>query len=425
VRRLGLLVFGGAFVVLFVVLAIAEGLGDPSISSGDAIVVEDAPGDSREISKADFDHALELAAAAGGLKKVPKPGEGQYDELKETAVGSLLESVWLQGEADEMGISVTDAEIDQELEKLKKENFKTEAEFKEFTKQAKFTPADVRDRVRLQILSTAIQERLQESPPTPSQGEVENYYEAVKATQFTQPPQRDIRLILNKEEEKAEKALAALEDGNTAKDWSRIAKEYSDDPATKEKGGLRNGVVEGALEEPLDAAVFDAVEGELGGPIKAQRGFYVFEVQKASDETVQELSAVEGQIKSQLSQQAEQEAFGAFVADFTSKWTSRTFCAEDYLTERCDNYKGDGHPANAPPACYEEDPEGGRPAACPAPVFQLVPAQPGSVTPLTPQGTPLPQRPRFAGEEEGGAAAAPTGLPGGGAVPPTGAPPTE
>jgi parvulin-like peptidyl-prolyl isomerase len=418
-RRLGLLVFGVAFLILFVVVAISEGLGDPSIPSGDIVLVEDTPGDSGEISKADFDHALELAGVAEGQKKVPKPGSVKYDELKEAALTQMLESAWLEGQGEEMGITVTDQEVAKQLGKVKKENFQTEAEFREFIKGAKYTPEDVNERVKLELLSERIQAQLREEPPTPSQREVENYYEAAKATQFTKPPSRDVRLILNKEEEKAQKALASLESGNTAKDWNRVAKEFSEDAATKESGGLQKGIVEGALEEPVGTAIFDAVEGQLEGPIKAQRGFYVFEVQSADEETVQSLDSVEGQIESQLSQQLEQEDFNAFVTSFQSRWTSRTFCAEGYVTERCANFESDGRPAGAPPACYEEDPDGGRPEACPAPVFQAVPALPGSVTPLSPQGNPLAQRPVPAGGPEAAGEEGPTGLPPGAVPPPS------
>ncbi|HEU4944405.1 MAG TPA: peptidyl-prolyl cis-trans isomerase [Solirubrobacterales bacterium] len=418
-RRLGLLVFGAVFLVLFAVVAIGEGLGDPSIPSGDVVLVEDAPGASGEISKADFDHALELAAAAEGQKKVPKAGSAKYDELKETALTSLLESAWLEGQGEEMGITVSDAEVAKEFKKLKKENFPTEAEYQKFLKESKFTPEDIDTRVKLQVLSTEIQEQLKEDPPTPSQREIENYYEAAKATQFTKPPSRDVRLIVNKEEEKAQKALTALESGNTAKDWSRVAKEFSEDAATKEKGGLQKGIPEGGLQEPVGAAIFDAVEGQLEGPIKAPVGFYVFEVQSSEDETVEPLEKVEGQISSQLAQQLEQQDFSAFVSSFNARWTSRTFCAEDYVIERCANFESDGRPAGAPPACYEEDPDGGRPEACPAPVFQLVPALPGSVTPLAPQGNPLAQRPVPAGEPQPAGEEGATGLPPGAVPPPS------
>jgi hypothetical protein len=82
------------------------------------------------------------------------------------------------------------------------------------------------------------------------------------------------------------------------------------------------------------------------------------------------------------------------------------------VTERCADYKGSGHPSTAPATCYEAHPKGGLPEACPAPVFQLIPALPGSVTPLEPKGKPLAQRPHPAGElkEEAGIEGLPEGL---------------
>lgn len=417
VRRLGLMVFGVVFIVLFAVVAISEGIGDPSVPSGDVALVEDAPGDSGEISEADFEHALLLASKGGGEKKVPKPGDAKYDELKKSALNTLLESVWIQGVADEWGIEVTDAEVAKELEKVKKESFKTEAEFQEFIKESGYTSTDIDERVRLQSLSKQLQEELKEKAPTPSQSEVEAYYEAAKSTQFTQKPSRDLHLIVNKDRKKAEEAFAAVSKDNSAANWKKAAEKYSEDPATKASGGEQKAVQEGTLEEPLNDTVFNALEGAVEGPIKGQRGYVVFEVITSNPESVQELKEVEGQIKSTLAQRLEQEYFTGFVATFNNQWTQRTFCAPDYVTERCANYEGEAHPASAPAGCYEADPKDGLPKACPAPVSQLIPALPGTVTPLEPKGKPLAQRPRPLDEPGAGLEEGAAGLPGG-AVPP-------
>jgi parvulin-like peptidyl-prolyl isomerase len=421
VRRLGLLVFGAIFVVLFAVVAIAEGLGDPSVPSGAVALVEDVPAETGEVTEAEFAHALELAAKQGG-EKVPKPGDPKYDELKETALSSLFEGIWVQGTAEEWGIEVTDAEVAKELKKVKEESFKSEAEFQEFLKESGFTPADIDERVKLQVLTEQLQEELNERAPAPSQSEIEAYYEAAKSTQFSQKPSRDIRLIVNKDREKAEEAEAAVAKDNSATNWQKVAKKYSEDPTTKENGGEQKGVQEGVLEEPLNKTVFGTPEGVIEGPIKTQRGYIVVEVVAATPESVQELKAVESQIKSTLAQQLEQEHFTGFVSSFSNEWTQRTFCASDYLIERCANFEDDGRPATAPEGCFEADPKGGPPKACPAPVSQLVPAMPGTITPLEPKGNPLPQRPLPLDEPGATGEEGATGLPEG-AMPPTGAPP--
>ena len=211
VRRLGLLIFGVAFIVLFVGIAIAEGLGDPSIPSDSIAVVEEIPDgaeapfdqpfkdcagkevtqDLGDVTKAEYDCAFLQVVASSGLKKTPKPGDKQYDELKETTVGSILETIWIQGLAAEEGITVTTEEVEKELKKLKDQNFKTDAEFQKFLRTSHYTTQDVNERVKIQILSTKIQEQLGEGAGEPSKGEIQEYYDEAKATQFTTPPTRE------------------------------------------------------------------------------------------------------------------------------------------------------------------------------------------------------------------------------------------
>jgi len=424
VRRLGLLIFGVAFVALFAIVAVSVGVGDPSVPSGDAALVENVPGDFGNVSEDRIAHARELAAAQAKEKTPPKPGDPKYEEQNEAAVNSVLEGVWIRGIAAEWGIEVSDAEVAKELKKVKKESFKSEAEFQEFLKESHYTSKDVNERVEIQMLSTQLQEQLKEKVPAPSQSEIENYYEAAKATQFTQKPSRDVRLVVNKDRKKAEEADAALTKDNTAKNWAKVVKKYSEDPTTKASGGLQKGLQEGLIEEPLNKAIFATPEGQVEGPIKAKRGFTVFEVVNSTPESVQDLKTVESQIQATLAQQAEQEYFTNFVANFNTQWTQRTFCAPGYVTLRCANFQASGHPSTAPEGCYEADPKGGLPEACPAPVFQLVPAMPGTVSPLEPRGKPLAQRPRPPGEETEEAATGLEGLPEG-AVPPTAGAPEE
>lgn len=414
-QRFGLVVFGVLFVALFAGFAIAQGLGDPSIPSGDIALVEEVPDDIGTISQEEFDRAMLQAAVQSGLKKAPEPADKKYEEVKTAALGELLDAIWIQGQGEEMGIEVTPKQIATELEQIKQQNFNDDAAFEKFLKESRFTPEDVDKRVRLQILSTQIQQKLTTGAAPASESEVEDYYDAAKSTQFTQPASRDIRAIVNKDEKKVEEAKAALEKDDSAKNWKVVAKKYSEDPFTKTTGGLQAGVTEesGRFPKEVEEAMFDAALVTIEGPVKGTTGSYVFEVEKTTPEKVQELKEVKSQISTQLTQQAQQTSFSEFVSAYQNKWTSRTFCAEGFVIERCANYVSPGHPSTAPPACYEADPKGGRPADCPAPVLSVAPALPGSTTILTPQGERLPQRPRPEGLEEAkeGAEAGLEGLP--------------
>jgi parvulin-like peptidyl-prolyl isomerase len=421
-QRLALVVFGALFVVLFAGFAITQGLGDPSIPSGDVALVEEVPSEIGHVSQEEFDRTMLQTAVQSGLKKAPKPGDKKYEEVREAAMGELLDSVWIQGEGEEMGIEVTPKQIETELDQIKQQNFKSDAEFAKFLKESHFTKEDVDRRVRLQVLSTQIQQKLTSNATPATESEVEEFYDEAKATQFTQPPSRDIRAIVNKDAKKVEEAKAALEKDDSAKNWKVVAKKYSEDPFTKETGGLQAGVTDesGRFPKEVEGAMFAAALLKIEGPIKGEESTYLFQVEKETQEKVQKLEEVKSQISTQLTQQAQQASFADFVANFTSKWTSRTFCADGYEIEKCANYSSPGHPASAPPACYEEDPKGARPPDCPAPVALAAPAIPGSVSILSPQGERLQQRPRPVGLEEAeeGAEAGLEGLvPGGAEVP--------
>lgn len=112
------------------------------------------------ITKVEFHHALAQAAAQAGRKSTPKPGRGGYGKLKELAIGEQLDSIWINGQAAEMGIHVTHRRISRELVLLRKQAFRSKAEYNRFLKEAHYTRRDVRERVEVQLLSLAIQRRV-------------------------------------------------------------------------------------------------------------------------------------------------------------------------------------------------------------------------------------------------------------------------
>ena len=111
-RRLGLLVFGAVFVLLFAGFAIAQGIGEPSVPSGAVVFLEDMPSDAAApldkpfkdckgktvtqdlsvVTDAEFACAFERSVAGSELKKTPKPGTSEYEELQGKTVEAILET---------------------------------------------------------------------------------------------------------------------------------------------------------------------------------------------------------------------------------------------------------------------------------------------------------------------------------------------
>ncbi len=405
-QRLALILFGALLIALFVGFAVAQGLGRESVPEGDVAIVEGVPDGANTVSEAELKRATLQQALQGGLKKLPKEDSSQFEELRRVALGELLDFIWIQAQADELGIRATKKQNEAELEKIKEQNFPTEAAYEEFLKSSKLTVADVEQRIELQVLSSLISEAVNRNATLPSSGEISDYYEAAKANQFTTEASRDVRIVTNKDKAEVEAAKAELEKDDSPANWKKVAEKYSSDPTTGSKGGLQRGLTEKLLATagPFKEAIFGSASNELIGPIKFQGNYTLIEVVRLKPEKVQTLAEVRSQISSTLQQQAREAVFERFIADYQSKWESRTICNSDVAIERCSNFRGDGRPLGANPACYEADPKA--PATeCPSLVTPIKPTVPGKVTILQPKGEPLVQRPVPASA----AAGAPTG----------------
>ena len=140
----------------------AGALPSPEALPGNMVaVVSNVPISRGRITKVEFQHELALGAVDAGRSSVPRLGENGYERLKKSAIHNLLEATWILGEAREMDIAVTRSEVAHEVSLIKRQSFKSRAEYLKFLREAQYTKRDVHERVELQILSTRLQRRLQ------------------------------------------------------------------------------------------------------------------------------------------------------------------------------------------------------------------------------------------------------------------------
>ena len=399
-RKLSRFLALGAFFVSLAVVLSACGGSDESIP-GNAVA---KVGEST-IPKETFDHWMKIAAvssqgsAPGGktaeaavpdapefknciaekTKSAPKPAKGQpkptpdafktqcqqeYDGLKQQVMQFLISSEWIQGEARDQGVEVSQEEIDKQFETTKKQSFPKEADFQKFLKTSGMTLEDIKFRVKLDALSNALRKKITEGKDKVDDKQLAEYYEKNKE-RFAQPERRDLRIILTKTEAKAREAKAALQGGQS---WKATAKEFSIDQASKNQGGVLLAVAKGQQEKAFDEAIFAAPKGQLQGPVKTQFGFYVFEVTKVTKATQQSLKDATPTIKQLLASQNQQKALDGFVEDFREKWKSKTNCQDDFITQDCKNApEPKTTTTGAPPAGGTPPPGEGTPPPAPAP----------------------------------------------------------
>src|SRR3954467_10792525 len=347
----------GAF---FVPAAIFAGCGGVP---GDAV----ATVDGTSISKSDFDHWMTVAAKSGGQsgaaapkppaytecikqkrKTTPAPAKGQpkvtdaqlksqckqeYNSLRDQVLQLLISFKWIEGEAKQMNIKVSDKEVQASFDKQKKQAFPKDADFQKFLKDSGQTEADILKRVRLDTLSNKIREKVTKGKDNVTDAQIAAYYNKNKA-RFAQPERRDPRIVLTKDKAKAEKARKAIAGGQS---FASVAKKYSIDQASKAQGGKLPAVAKGQQEKALDTAIFKAKQGQLTGPVKTQFGYYVFEVAKVTPASQQTLAQAKTTIKQTLASQNQQKALDKFVKSFRKRWKAKTDCADSFRTQDCKN----------------------------------------------------------------------------------------
>ena len=421
----------GAGLVLAIVLAgVTAGFGSTSVPEDDVAVVDEDINvpevvEDGKISKEAFDRSLELAARQSGQQQVPQPGDEQYDQLKEQAMGLVLDIAWITGEAQERGIEVTDTEVQQEFQSTKKENFETEAEFQRFLQQSGLTEAEILQRVELQLASEQIQQGIAEGSE-PTEDELREFYD-LNEDQFEQPEQRTIRIVQNQDAAQVEQAATQLQQDNSPASWKTVAAQFSTDANSKDQGGVREAITPGVFEQPLDDEIFNAAQGEVVGPVSTSRGSFVFQVDEITPAETQPFEAAQPQIQEQLAAQKEQEVFNAFLTDYRDRWTELTVCADGYVIPRCENFTGSQLPPCPDPSLPEEQQQLQlEQNGCPPPVLTTSPVAPGSIRAFTAITGGSPQRPHPPGEDQPAPQVPGGAIPGGaapGAAPPGGAPP--
>jgi parvulin-like peptidyl-prolyl isomerase len=268
-------------------------------------------------------------AEQSGLGDV-SPDSPQFEVTVQQIMPTLVDFEIAQAYAEENGITVSENEVNQEIESIKNQiaeqaraqgmDVGREEAFQQALQQAGLTEEELREQLREQLPVQKVQERVVGDVEA-SQEEVERFYEENKELQFTTPEQRCARHILfNKDQrEKAEEVKGQLQNGA---DFAELAREFSQDPGSAEQGGSLgcNPETDPATGQPIfvpefSDAIFAAEEGEIVGPVETEFGYHVIEVTDIRQKSTQPLSEVEDQIRVQLSTDEQAEEFSAWIQD--------------------------------------------------------------------------------------------------------------
>ena len=217
--------------------------------------------------------ALDAEVAKLRLQSPYLFGEGSgvsEGEIREALLDELINRELLTQKAKELGIEVSEAEIDAEMETIQA-NYESEEEFTAALEGAGFTLDTAREQVRWQLINEFILLTLEEEI-TVTDAEVRAYYDDNQEEFQTAAAKRASHILLAPEDEDlARDVLAQLKDGA---DFAKLAAEHSTDGSAQEGGDLGWPTVQYVPE--FEAAVNSLDSGEMTDDlVETQYGWHI------------------------------------------------------------------------------------------------------------------------------------------------------
>ena len=314
-------------VILLCALA-SIGLAGCGGSSEDVPADAVAVVDGQDIARSDYEALIAQAKKSykNQKREFPAAGSQEFQTLRNQAVQFLVQREQFEQKADDLDVEVTDKQVDDRLEQIKKQYFGGDT--KKFEKQLKeqgINETQVRNDIRAQLVSEKIFAQVT-GKVTVSDDEIEKYY-AKNKTQYSQPESRDVRHILVKTKAQADDLYTQLENGA---DFAALAKKFSEDTGSKANGGKLT-ISKGQTVAPFDQTAFQLKKNAISKPVKTEFGYHIIQpLSETKPAKVTALKEVRASIKQQLAQTQKNEAMTKWVDDLKQDYKDKVAYATGF-----------------------------------------------------------------------------------------------
>lgn len=259
------------------------------------------------ITKAEYDKRLE------DVKKIMKQyyGEDFFDsedgkqslnEIKQQLLDEMISNELCLKKAEDMGIKVTDEEVQKEIEALEKLHGGKE-QFNQVLEQQGLTLEEVTKDIRLELVLQKLKNKVTENVEV-SESEIKQFYEDNK-DQLKKPDEIRARHILVDSKEQAQEILEKIRKGE---DFAQLAKEYSNCPSS-ENGGDLDYFTKGSMVPEFEEVAFNMEIGEISDIVKTQFGYHIIKLEDKKTYPTPEFEDVKAFIETRLISDKKEEFF--------------------------------------------------------------------------------------------------------------------
>lgn len=227
------------------------------------------------------------------------------DILKQNAK-QLAEKKLLLAAAEKENISATSTQVDSALEISYKRSGGKE-KYMEFLSKNNLTLDYVKSEIRKGLTIQQFFNKIAEENARVTEEDIQNAYAqdktaSVRHILFSTQGKSDSEKVEIKK--KAEEVLARARKGEN---FSELVKKYSDDPGSKNTGGLYKDFGRGKMVKPFEDAAFSVPIGQISDLVETRYGYHIVKVVDRKKET-KPLAEVHDQLKNQLQRSKKKDA---------------------------------------------------------------------------------------------------------------------
>lgn len=302
-------------------IAVVFAMAVPTLLTAEILEAVVARVGDRIITRSQYSRRLQ-----DGLEELSRNYTGaelqkRQQEYRSTLLNEMLSELLIKDRADRMGLTVTAAEVQDAINRLKGQyGIKTDAEFEDSLRKSGLTRAEMENRLRDTLMTNKVFARELRSRQELSDKELRERYEREKE-QFRLPERAKVReiVVVVPDDAPAEsrallrrQAEEAYEKAKAGEDFATLVARYSGAP-TKETGGDLGTVAKGELTPSLDTGVFTSDAGAIVGPVETRFGWHILKVEQRIPSETPGFDAVKDELRKDAGEESFQRDYKAYI----------------------------------------------------------------------------------------------------------------
>lgn len=246
--------------------------------------------------------------------------------LRREVLDRLIDDELISEQAAELRLSITPEQVDSSIAEIKRQNNIDDKQLMEALRGQGMTMTSYRADLKRQLLRFRVINIAVGSKVNISDEDVRAYYNRHYKATGANVQVRASHIFLGIPEgadagvvgEKLALGRKLAERAAT-EDFAKLAREYSDDAATRAEGGDLGYFGKDLLPKAIEDLVFAMKPGEIRGPVRADRGFHVIKLVDRKITDAKPLEDVEDDIRLQLRQKEMDKQTKAYLADLRKR----------------------------------------------------------------------------------------------------------